>query len=337
MMTSTLIANPSSKVDFIEGSLGLAIQKAGNEGKLLFVEFGAQWCMPCRFMEQNTFKDHEVASYMNDNYVPVKIDIDDFDGFAYKQKYHVEALPTFLIFNSEGKVIDRYEQSMAPSNLMGILKMHNQDRNRRQINTDLTPYEIAAQLHEAQKSRVNISPYEATEVEQAPTPVAPTPVQHETAPAVDEPVHAATVENRFDQTPIMEGVVQAESTINQSPIEMSGEELWVEEIYQMESAEPNHKTQLIAQNEEKLEIAQPEITYYSVRIGNFANNRSMKDYVKATSAIFLEDTHIFETHDNGLISYEVCLGAFATETGANMFIDRLGLLNISGEIKTIKQ
>jgi len=94
MMTSTLLANTSSKVDFIQGSLGLAIQKAGNEGKLLFVEFGAQWCMPCRFMEQNTFKDSEVATYMNDNYVPVKIDIDDFDGFAYKQKYHVEALRT---------------------------------------------------------------------------------------------------------------------------------------------------------------------------------------------------------------------------------------------------
>lgn len=337
LMTSTLIANPSSKVDFIEGSLGLAIQKAGNEGKLLFVEFGAQWCMPCRFMEQNTFKDRDVATYMNDNYVPVKIDIDDFDGYAYKQKYHVEALPTFLIFNSEGKVIDRYEQSMAPSNLMSILKMHNHDGNRRQISTDLSPYEIASQLHEAQKTRLNVSPYDASKVDQEVESA--TATESEVTPPIVETINetAPVVEQRFDETPIMEETVAEDHPSNQSPIEMSNEELWVEEVYEMESTSPEHKIQLAQQNTEKLEVAKPEITYYTVRVGNFANNKSMKDFVKATSAVFIEDTHIFENHSDGLTSYEVCLGAFATENSANLFIDRLGLLNINGEVKAIKQ
>ncbi len=93
LMTSTLIANPSTKVDFIDGSLNLAIQKAGQEGKLLFVEFGAQWCMPCRFMDENTFKDQEVISYIAENYVPhmfvLNKKITEAEGLLLKCSYTI--------------------------------------------------------------------------------------------------------------------------------------------------------------------------------------------------------------------------------------------------------
>lgn len=331
LMTSTLFANPNSKVDFIEGSLSLAIQKAGNEGKLLFVEFGAQWCMPCRFMDENTFKDGEVVAYMKDNYVPVKIDIDDFDGFAYKQKYHVEALPTFLIFNSEGKVIDRYEQSMAPSNLLNILKQHNQNSNRRQVHTQLSSYEIESQLHEAQKARINVSPYESSSVTTSEE------LAQEVNVSNEETIEAPIVENRFDDTPIYTDVISAPEPSTESAIQPSDELLWEEEEYTMENHSPSHTEEVIEQNEEMLALIDPKITFYTVRIGNFANNQSMKDFVKATSAVFVEDTHIFENHHNSMVTYEVCLGAFATETSAQLFIERLTLLNIQGEVKAIDQ
>jgi len=228
------------------------------------------------------------------------------------------------------------EQSMAPSNLMGILRMHNHEGNRRQIHTSLSTFEIASQLHEAQKSRVNVSPYDASKVETETTPKIETNETEEVTESENNSTEAI-VEDRFDETPIVEEVIREESAIHQSPIEISDEELWVEEIYQMEEAQPEHKESLAVENEEKLEIAEPEITFYTVRIGHFANNKSMKDYVKATSAIFVEDTHIYENNIDGITSYEVCLGAFATENSAHMFIDRLGLLNISGEVKVIKQ
>jgi len=347
MMTTTLIANPSTKVDFINGSLSLAIQKAGQEGKLLFVEFGAKWCMPCRFMEENTFKDHSVVSYMANNYVPVKIDIDDFDGYAYKQKYKVEALPTFLIFNSEGKVIDRYEQSMAPSNLLNVLKQHNQDRNRRLVATPLSAFEIEAQLHEEQRARVNVSPYQASEIENVEEAEAIDPVETTDQPALHNQTKTEPIiEDRFDDTPIIEEVVQNEPVIEEDQstkenvaVEISGELLWEdEEVYEME--EPTIKeTEEVATQEiaAQIENSSPSIVFYTVRVGNFANEQSMNDYVKATSAIFVEDTHIFEEVQSGIPSFEVCLGAFATEKSANQFIEKLGLLNIQGEVKSVEQ
>lgn len=343
LMTSTLIANPSTKVDFINGSLSLAIQKAGQEGKLLFVEFGAQWCMPCKFMDENTFKDGEVISYISDNYVPVKIDIDDFDGFVYKEKYKVEALPTFLIFNSEGKVIERYEQSMAPSNLLNVLRQHNQDRHRKQVTTSLSAYEIEAKLHEAQRSRVNVNPYQYGNTEETvSTTTAPVATKHEATITENVTMDQPVIQPRFDETPILEEIVK-ENVLSkdQIAVETTGELLWEdeeeEEVYEMESTASNYTDQATNQASALLEAAAPKIVFYTIRVGNFANKRSMDDYVKATSAIFVEDTHIFENNSEGVASFEVCLGAFATKDSASKFIDKLGLLNINGDIKTVEQ
>lgn len=344
LMTSTLIANPSTKVDFINGSLGLAIQKAGQEGKLLFVEFGAQWCMPCRFMDENTFKDGEVVSYLSDNYVPVKIDIDDFDGFVYKEKYKVKALPTFLIFNSEGKVIERYEQSMAPSNLLNILRQHNQEKHRRQVDTKLTAFEIEAKLHEQQGGRVNVSPYQSAEVpvekEKGKITTSEEIAHTEAILDVDRP-DQPIIESRFDDTPILEEIINEEDANlkDHVAVETTEELLWEDdEVYEMEKPSTSaYSDQVTTEATTLLETATPKIIFYTVRVGNFANKRSMDDYVKATSAVFVEDTHIFENKKDGISSFEVCLGAFATQSSATRFIDKLGFLNIRGDIKTVEQ
>lgn len=122
-------ANPTS-VDFYTGSLTVAKQKAAQEGKLYFVDFVASWCMPCRWMDETTFSNPDIAAYMADNYIPVKVDIDNFDGYAYKQQYNVKVLPTILIFNSKGKLVGRYEESLPPSKLIKILAKHNTTKNR---------------------------------------------------------------------------------------------------------------------------------------------------------------------------------------------------------------
>ena len=122
-------ANPTA-VDFFNGSLATAKERAAQEGKLYFVDFVASWCMPCRWMDETTFSDPRVAEYMNTNYIPVKVDIDDFDGYAYKQQYNIRVLPSLLIFNSKGKLVARYQESLPPSKMLQILAEHNTSANR---------------------------------------------------------------------------------------------------------------------------------------------------------------------------------------------------------------
>ncbi len=122
---------PESKesVKFFNGSLTSAMEKAKKEGKLLFVDFYASWCSPCRLMDEYTFTDPELARYMSDKYVSVKVNIDDFDGFAYKQQYNINLLPTLIVMNCDGKEIERKEEGLVPSTLSAFLNKHYKPYN----------------------------------------------------------------------------------------------------------------------------------------------------------------------------------------------------------------
>lgn len=112
----------SATTKFIESNFEEAKALAQREGKMLLLDFYASWCAPCRFMESTTFKDEEVSRILNEQFVPLKIDIDDFDGYALKEHFRVKVLPTFLIFSSDGKVIERVEETLSPTRMKDILE-----------------------------------------------------------------------------------------------------------------------------------------------------------------------------------------------------------------------
>jgi thioredoxin 1 len=111
-------------VSFFDGSLQSAKSKAASEGKPFFIDFTASWCMPCRWMTETTYKDAKLANYIEDNYVAVKIDIDDFDGFALKEQYNIKYLPSILIFTAKGKLLAQYEESLTASKFLTVLQEH---------------------------------------------------------------------------------------------------------------------------------------------------------------------------------------------------------------------
>ncbi|MFT5166677.1 MAG: thioredoxin 1, partial [Saprospiraceae bacterium] len=119
-----------SKIIFFSGNLSSAKTKAANEGKLYFAEFSASWCAPCRLLEETTFSDPTVIDYISKNYIPVKIDIDDFDGIAMKQVYNVKSIPTIIVFNSKGQLLEKYDQALPTSKMLALLKKHNIPANR---------------------------------------------------------------------------------------------------------------------------------------------------------------------------------------------------------------
>lgn len=118
-----------AKTDFMV-NLATAKHKAAIEGKLYMVHFTANWCTPCKWMNSHTFTDDRVAQYLTEYYVPVKVNVDDFDGIVIKQKNNVQFLPTLLIFNSKGEEVGRFEEAIGPSKLMLILEENNIPINR---------------------------------------------------------------------------------------------------------------------------------------------------------------------------------------------------------------
>lgn len=104
-------------------------ERAKEEGKPYLVHFTAKWCMPCRWMESTTYKDDRVAGYLSEHYLSARVDIDDFDGFAWKEYYGVRTLPTILVFSRHGELLEKRENSLSASELLSILEQY-QDGQR---------------------------------------------------------------------------------------------------------------------------------------------------------------------------------------------------------------
>ena len=135
----TMATNPDETF-FHKGDFEQVKAKAAQEGKLFFVDFYADYCYACKLMDETTFVDEKLKAYVKDNYVPYKVHILDFDGIDLKEKYNINVLPTILIFNSEGKLVGRYESMLGPTRMIEELEKFNLPENR----ISDTPNEILA-------------------------------------------------------------------------------------------------------------------------------------------------------------------------------------------------
>jgi len=171
LVASSTFADERSK-GFKSLSIHEARQKASAEGKLIFMDFYANWCSPCTWMDQTTFSDPQVMEILHEDYVALKIDIDDKQGYEIKKQFDVKYLPTLLIFNSEGIMIERIEKTITPRTLKDILSKHNEPDNRKIVkhgpNTAPGMQEPFKKMPDSQPAEIKLSPEEQKEFETEP-------------------------------------------------------------------------------------------------------------------------------------------------------------------------
>ncbi len=97
--------------------LSKAQAKAKEEKKLVFVEFtGSDWCPPCKKLKAEILSSADFAKYAQENLVLVELDfprakeqsqdLKDANK-ALSQKFGIRGFPTVIVFDGEGKELNR--------------------------------------------------------------------------------------------------------------------------------------------------------------------------------------------------------------------------------------
>lgn len=109
------------KINFVKNtdkSMEQMLAEAKLQRKILFVDVYTTWCGPCKWMDENTFKDAKVIEKFNKKFLNYKVDGDSFEGVNVGIIYRVDSYPTYLFFNLDGRIIHRIEGMMSPEGLM---------------------------------------------------------------------------------------------------------------------------------------------------------------------------------------------------------------------------
>lgn len=103
-----------------------AAQKQGNPvNKKYFIYFFSDHCGYCRKLEQKAFSDSDIIRYINENFVPVRVNTDKELKLA--QRYRVQGVPDLRFLSPEGEAIARWPGYTEPDYLLALLKFVHTD------------------------------------------------------------------------------------------------------------------------------------------------------------------------------------------------------------------
>ncbi len=92
-----------SEIHWVPGSEA-RLEAAAAQGKPVFIDFTADWCIPCRELDKFTFSDPEVVE-MSRRFVMLKVDLtssSDPVSQRLKNRFGVKGVPTLIFIHSDG-------------------------------------------------------------------------------------------------------------------------------------------------------------------------------------------------------------------------------------------
>ena len=80
-----------------------ALEEAKKKNRLILLSLSAVWCHWCHVMDETTYSDEEIISYINEHFIPIRVDADmrpDIDTL-----YNQGGWPSTAILTPEGEVL----------------------------------------------------------------------------------------------------------------------------------------------------------------------------------------------------------------------------------------
>ena len=102
-------------VEFHDLAFDRALERAASEDKLVFVDFFTTWCVPCKEMDATTFQDPDVANWLAEHTVALKVDAEANEtNEALSKRFGVRSFPNYVFISPAGKLVDRLAGKRSP-------------------------------------------------------------------------------------------------------------------------------------------------------------------------------------------------------------------------------
>lgn len=89
-----------------------ALEAAQQQGKLLLVEFYAEWNYRSRWMAERVLGDSSVRALLEEHFLAVRVPTDTPEGADLAALYQVTGYPSLVIFSSRGDVLDKIDETL---------------------------------------------------------------------------------------------------------------------------------------------------------------------------------------------------------------------------------
>lgn len=102
--------------------------------KPIMLYFKAEWCAPCKIMQQAIFEDTNLSKEINKKYDlrPIDVDLDQNTSV----KYMINAVPTIIILDGSGSESSRYEGGISSEKFKEVfLRLNNRKSEKNTINS----------------------------------------------------------------------------------------------------------------------------------------------------------------------------------------------------------
>ncbi len=309
-----------NKVNFYKGSLNEVKRTAATEGKLYFVDFYASYCLPCKLMDQTTFMDEELGSYVSQSYIPLKLNIDAFDAYEIRADYEVQELPTIMIFSSSGNLLDTYKGSLTASALKKLLKKHDLPKNK--YLTTPPKKEVFADestdiVEEPVTNRITAPVKPITKTKPIKNNNSGSSNSNLTIPEIDNKVRSNFNPPKPGKPIIRNKITQKPSTLNNNPIVIQPEPKKGSGLYEFTSKKhPSNG--------------------FGIQIGLFAEYGNVLTEVEKIQAKFPgKKVLVHITEFNGKVVYRVMVGTFTSYSLARNYLPQVKANGFEAFIKDL--
>lgn len=122
LLNSFRLFASDSTIVFRNLPYGEMIRTAQEDKKLIFLYFHFNGCGACVKMEKTTFKDPQVADFMNQHFVNLTINTLEGEGIETNKIFNVKIHPTFMIMDEKENILHKWVGVFTPDEFISHAK-----------------------------------------------------------------------------------------------------------------------------------------------------------------------------------------------------------------------